>query len=53
MAFDNKKLNDLINQNRLAFEEEIRDITNRVRDEEQKKLNMLSRSHDQKLKNLE
>jgi hypothetical protein len=50
MAFDNKRLNDLINQNRMAFEEEIRDITNRIRDEEQKKVAMLSRSYDQKIK---
>lgn len=28
---ENKKLNDLTMQNKIAFEEELRDITNRLR----------------------
>ena len=31
LTMDNKKLNDIAMQNKIAFEEELRDITNRLR----------------------
>ena len=33
LAMENKKLNDILISNKLAFEEEIRDLKNRMRDE--------------------
>lgn len=37
----------------MAYEEEIRNISNRLRDEEQKKSALMTRNHDQKLKSFE
>jgi len=36
--------------NKLAFEEEIRDLKNKAREEEIKKTQQISKSYDQKLK---
>lgn len=47
---ENKKLNDILISNKLAFEEEMRDMKNKMRDEEVKRSQQLSRSFDQKLK---
>ena len=53
MTAENKKLNDLLISNRLQFEEQIRDIKNRARDEEIKKAQYLTKSYEQKLKLVE
>lgn len=50
---ENKKLNDLLISNRLQFEEQLRDIKNRAREEEVKKAQYLAKSFEQKLKALE
>lgn len=50
---ENKKLNDILISNKLTFEEEIRDIKNKARDEEIKRTQQLTRSFDQKLKMVE
>lgn len=50
---ENKKLNDIIISNKLNFEEEIRDIKNKARDEEIKRTQQMTRSFDQKLKMVE
>ena len=50
---ENKKLNDIIISNKLTFEEEIRDIKNRNRDQQVKKLQQLTRSFQTKLKNVQ
>lgn len=50
---ENKKLNDLLISNRLQFEEQLRDIKNKARDEEIKKAQYISKSFDQKLKSIE
>ena len=50
---ENKKLNDLLISNRLQFEEQLRDLKNRAREEEVKKAQLLARSFEQKLKTLE
>jgi len=47
---ENKKLNDIIISNKLTFEEEIRDIKNKARDEEIKRTQQLTRSFEQKVK---
>jgi predicted DNA-binding protein YlxM (UPF0122 family) len=43
----------LLISNRLQFEEQIRDIKNRARDEEIKKAQYLTKSYEQKLKLVE
>jgi hypothetical protein len=53
LTAENKKLNDLLISNRLQFEEQIRDIKNRARDEEIKKAQYLTKSYEQKLKLVE
>lgn len=50
---ENKKLNDILISNKLAFEEELRDLRNKARDEELKKNQMLSKTYEQKLKVLD
>lgn len=50
---ENKKLNDILINNKLNFEEEIRDIKNKARDEEIKRTQQLTRSFEQKLKMVE
>ena len=50
LAIENKKLNDILISNKLTFEEEIRDIKNKARDEEIKRTQQLTRSFDQKIK---
>ena len=50
---ENKKLNDIIINNKLNFDEEIRELRNRAREEELKKHQQIMRSHEQKLKVLE
>lgn len=50
---ENKKLNDLLISNRLQFEEQLRDIKNKARDEEIKKAQYLTKSYEQKLKVVE
>jgi predicted DNA-binding protein YlxM (UPF0122 family) len=50
---ENKKLNDIIISNKLTFEEEIRDIKNKARDEEIKRTQQLTRSFEQKVKMVE
>ena len=50
---ENKKLNDILVSNKLAFEEEMRDIKNRARDEEMKKMQQLNRQFEQKIKIIE
>jgi hypothetical protein len=46
-------LNDIIISNKLNFEEEIRDIKNRARDEEVKRTQQLNKAFEQKVKMLE
>lgn len=53
LAMENKKLNDILISNKLAFEEEIRDLKNRMRDEEVKRTQQMTRSFEQKLKMVE
>ncbi len=53
LTMENKKLNDILISNKLTFEEEIRDLKNRMRDEEVKRTQQLTRSLDQKLKLVE
>jgi chromosome segregation ATPase len=50
---ENKKLNDILISNKLNFEEEIRDVKNKARDEEIKRTQQLTRSYEQKLKMVE
>lgn len=50
---ENKKLNDILISNKLNFEEEIRDLKNRVRDEDMKKTQNMTKSFEQKLKMIE
>lgn len=50
---ENKKINDILISNKLNYEEEIRDIKNRARDEEIKKIQSITKSFEQKLKILE
>lgn len=47
---ENKKMNDLLISNRLQFEEQIRDMKNRARDEEVKKAQYLTKNYEQKLR---
>lgn len=44
LATENKKLNDAVLHNRLTFEEEIRDVTNRLREEELRKSQFMAKS---------
>jgi flagellar capping protein FliD len=53
LANDNKRVNDLLISNKLQFEEHIRDVKNRSRDEEIKKAQYLTKSFEQKLKLVE
>jgi hypothetical protein len=50
---DNKKLNDMLISNRLQFEEQLRDMKNKSRDEEIKKAQYLTKSFEQKVKSVE
>lgn len=50
LSFDNKRLNDLLTQSKMNFEEEVRDLTNKMRDEEQKKMQMITKSFEQRLR---
>lgn len=50
---ENKKLNDILISNKLNFEEEIRDLKNRSRDEEMKKTQNIVKSFEQKVKMVE
>ncbi|MBS1889940.1 MAG: hypothetical protein JST59_01490 [Actinobacteria bacterium] len=50
LGMDNKRLNDLLNNNKMSYEQELRDTISRVRDEENKKYVFLSKSSEQKLK---
>jgi hypothetical protein len=50
---ENKKLNDLLISNRLQFEEQLRDIRNKARDEEIKKAQYLTKSFESKIKMVE
>jgi len=50
---ENKKLNDILISNKLSFEEEIRDVKNRAKDEEVKRVQQMSRTFDQKIKMVE
>jgi hypothetical protein len=50
LTMENKKLNDILISNKLTFEEEVRDLKNRMRDEEVKRTQQLTRSLEQKLK---
>jgi predicted DNA-binding protein YlxM (UPF0122 family) len=50
---ENKKLNDILISNKLAFEEEVRDVRNRARDEEVKRTQQLTRTFEQKIKMVE
>jgi hypothetical protein len=45
LTIENKKLNDLLISNRLQFEEQIRDVRNKARDEEIKKAQYLTKSY--------
>ena len=53
LSMENKKLNDILISNKLVFEEEIRDLKNKLRDEEVKRTQQLTRSFEQKLKMVE
>lgn len=50
LSMENKKLNDILISNKLSFEEEVRDMKNRLRDEEVKRSQQLTRSFEQKFK---
>jgi len=47
---ENKKLNDILISNKLVFEEEIRDLKNKAREEEIKKTQQVAKSYEQKMK---
>jgi len=47
---ENKKLNDILISNKLVFEEEIRDLKNKAREEEIKKTQQVANSYEQKMK---
>ena len=53
LSMENKKLNDILVSNKLNFEEEIRDVKNRARDEEIKRTQHVNRTFDQKIKIVE
>lgn len=42
---ENKKLNDILISNKLNYEEEIRDLKNRARDEEMKKAQNMAKAY--------
>lgn len=44
LSLETKKLNDILISNKLNFEEEIRDLKNRFRDEEMKKIQNMNKS---------
>ena len=50
---ENKKLNDILVNNKLAFEEEIRDLRNKARDEEIKRSQHLNKTFEQRSKVIE
>jgi hypothetical protein len=50
---ENKKLNDIVLQNKIAFEEELRDITNRLREDELRKSQFMAKSFEQRIKSVE
>ena len=47
---ENKKLNDIIISNKLNFDEEIRELRNKAREEELKKHQHIMKSHEQKVR---
>ena len=53
LSLETKKLNDILISNKLNFEEEIRDLKNRSRDEEMKKIQNMNKSFEQKIKMVE
>lgn len=53
LSLENKKLNDIIISNKLNFDEEIREIKNKAREEELKKHQQIMKSHEQKIKMME
>ena len=53
LSMENKKLNDILVSNKLNFEEEIRDVKTRARDEAIKSSQHVSRTFDQKIKIVE
>lgn len=53
LALENKKLNDILISNKLAFQEEVRDLKNRAREEEVKKIQQMGKSFEQKIKMVE
>lgn len=53
LTLENKKLNDIIISNKLNFEEEIREVKNRAREEDLRKHQQFVRSHEQKIKVVE
>lgn len=50
LALENKKLNDILISNKLNFEEEIRDLKNRSRDQEMKKAQNMAKTFEGKIK---
>ena len=50
---ENKKLNDLLISNRMQFEEQLRDMRNKARDDEIKKAQYLTKSYESKIKMVE
>ncbi len=53
LALENKKLNDILISNKLNFEEEIRDLKNRSRDQEMKKAQNMAKTFEGKIKMVE
>ena len=53
MQVENKRIADLLQQNKLMYEEELRDLSNRIRDDENKKASLQSKSFDQRIKSAE
>lgn len=53
LQVENKRIADLIQQNKLLYEEQLRDLSNRIRDEENKKAHLQSKSFDQRIKSVE
>ena len=53
MSLEVKKLNDILISNKLNFEEEIRDLKNRSRDEDMKKTQNMAKAFEQKIKMVE
>ena len=53
LALESKKLNDILISNKLTFEEELRDVKNRAREEEIRKNQAATKAFEQRLKVLE